>query len=82
MESAKIKTIVNVVARSISEHVLLHLERYSRKLASIICWHDSQRSLGIFPLLPVPFPPFFPGLIGFLLQWTQLFNKSQDKAPI
>lgn len=60
MESAKIKTIVNVVARSISECVLLHLERYSRKLASIICWHDSQRSLGFFPpFFLSPSPLFF-----------------------
>lgn len=37
MENAKIGTDMNVVARSVSVHVLLHLERYSRKLVRINC---------------------------------------------
>lgn len=69
MENAKIKTVMNVVTRSISEHVLLHLERYSRKVPSIIFAGMTNKGYwGFIPLLPAPFPSFFRGLIGVLLQ--------------
>lgn len=79
MENAQIKTIMNVVSRSISEHVLLYLERY-RKLASIICWHWQSKVIVVWVWFFFSFSPIFPGFMGVLL-WAHLFNKSQDKAP-